>query len=61
MPEAIINTVYQKVSKVLKDPESVKRLDDLGLFVVANPPNDFGIFVRDEIAEWAELIRKMGL
>ena len=34
---------------------------DDGLVAVANPPEEFGAFVRSEIAEWSKLIREMKL
>jgi tripartite-type tricarboxylate transporter receptor subunit TctC len=61
VPEPIISHVYQSMAKVLKDPEAVKRLADDGLVAVANPPEEFGAFVRSEIAEWSKLIREMKL
>ena len=59
--EPIISYVYQAIAKVLKNPDTVKRLAAEGAVVVGNPPNEFGAFVRSEIAEWAKLIRDMKL
>lgn len=61
VPDAVIQLIYQKFSAAIRDPDSVKRLDDLGIFVICNPPAEFEKFVRAEIAEWAELIRQMKL
>jgi tripartite-type tricarboxylate transporter receptor subunit TctC len=61
VPEPIITHVYQAVAKVLKNPDAVKRLADDGLVAVGNPPEEFGAFVRAEIAEWTKLIRDMKL
>ena len=61
VPESIITHVYQAVAKVLKNPDTVKRLALEGLVAVGNPPADFDAFVRAEIAEWTKLIRDMKL
>jgi len=61
VPEPVISHVYQAVARVLKDPAVVKRLAAEGAVAVANPPAEFDVFVRDEIATWAKLIREMEL
>jgi tripartite-type tricarboxylate transporter receptor subunit TctC len=61
VPDPIINHVYQAAAKVLKDPATVKFLAREGATVVANPPDEFSQFVRDEIAQWAKLIKEMKL
>lgn len=61
VPEPIINHVYQAVSKVLKDPEIVRRIGADGTTPEGQPPAEFAAFVRSELAEWASLIREMKL
>ncbi len=61
VPESIITHVYQATAKVLKNPDTVKQLADQGSVAVGNSPEEFGTFVRSEIAEWAKLIRDMKL
>ena len=61
VPEPIISRMYQAVAKVLKNPETVKRLAAEGVVARGQPPVEFDAFVRSEIAEWAKLIREMKL
>jgi tripartite-type tricarboxylate transporter receptor subunit TctC len=61
VPEPIIARIYQTMAKVLKDPESVKRLADDGLVAVASTPKEFTAFVHSEIEEWNKLIQQMKL
>ncbi|OGA23672.1 MAG: hypothetical protein A3I02_16040 [Betaproteobacteria bacterium RIFCSPLOWO2_02_FULL_67_26] len=61
VPEPIIDRVYQAVVKVLKDPEIVRRLAADGTVPEGQPPEEFSAFVRDELAQWAKLIRDMKL
>ena len=61
VPKPVIAFVYGAVAKVLKHPDTVKRLAAEGAVVVGNPPEEFGPFVHSEIAEWTKLIKEMKL
>ena len=61
VPEPVVAHVYQAAAKVLKNPDTAKRLLTEGAVAVGNPPDEFGAFVRAEIAEWSKLIREMKL
>jgi tripartite-type tricarboxylate transporter receptor subunit TctC len=61
VPQPIISRVYQAVSMVLKDPDIVRRLAADGTVAEGQPPEEFSTFVRDELAQWAKLIRDMRL
>ena len=61
VPDAIVAHVYQAAAKVLKDPATAKRLAAEGAVPVGNAPDEFGAFIRTEIAEWGKLVREMKL
>ena len=61
VPEPIVTRIYQAVTKVMKDPEAVKKLAEDGLVAVASPPQEFSKFVQSEIVEWAKLVDEMKL
>jgi tripartite-type tricarboxylate transporter receptor subunit TctC len=61
VPEPIVSRVYQSVAKVLKDPETVRRLAAEGAVAGGQPPAEFTAFVHTELAEWSKLIREMKL
>jgi len=61
MPDPIIARVYQAVTEVLKDPDTVKVLAEDGLVATATSPEEFNKFVLAEIAEWGRLVREMKL
>jgi tripartite-type tricarboxylate transporter receptor subunit TctC len=61
VPEPIVTHVYKAIAAVLKNPDTVKRLATDGAVAVGNSPEEFGAFVRSEIAEWTKLIRDMKL
>jgi tripartite-type tricarboxylate transporter receptor subunit TctC len=61
VPEAIVARIYQAVTKVMKDPDAVKKLAEDGLVAVASPPQEFSKFVQTEITEWSKLVDEMRL
>jgi len=61
VPDSIISQMYQAVAKVLKAPETVKRLAAEGAIAGGQPPAEFTAFVHAELAAWAKLIREMKL
>jgi tripartite-type tricarboxylate transporter receptor subunit TctC len=61
VPAPIIRQVYDRVAKVLKDPQTAKTLADQGSVTVGNTPEEFTAFVRAEIVEWTKLIRQMNI
>ena len=61
VPEPIIARVYQAMSDIMKNPDSVKALAEDGLVAVASSPDEFTAFVHAEIAEWGKLVREMKL
>jgi tripartite-type tricarboxylate transporter receptor subunit TctC len=61
VPEPTVARIYQAVTKVMKDPEAVKKLAEDGLVAVASPPQEFSKFVQSEIVEWSKLVDEMKL
>jgi len=57
----VIAKVYTSIAKALKDPVITKRLKDQGSLAVGNRPEEFTAFVRAELKEWADLIKKMDI
>ena len=56
-PPEIINRINADVVAILRDPAITKRIEDMG--AVADPltPDQFGTFVRAEVAKWREVAR----
>lgn len=61
VPDFIIARMYQALSEILKNPDSVKSLAADGLVAVASSPEEFTRFVSAEIAEWSRLVQDMKL
>jgi len=56
-PQDIINRVNADVLKVVKSSELVDRLRAEGSDPVGNTPEQYRVFLRDEIAKWAKVIQ----
>lgn len=60
-PRPIIDKLAAVMVKIPHTPEMKKRLADLGAEPVGNTPDEFNKFLREETAEWAEVIKAAGV
>ncbi|MEA3193063.1 MAG: hypothetical protein QOD26_1396 [Betaproteobacteria bacterium] len=60
-PKEIVSRIHNDVVQVLKNPEIIKRIGDLGADVVGNTPEEFGAAMRTESQQWAEIIKAVGI
>ena len=56
-PRPIIDQLAGVLKKIPQTPEMKTRLADLGAEPVGNGPDEFNKFLRDETAQWAEVIK----
>jgi tripartite-type tricarboxylate transporter receptor subunit TctC len=56
-PKEIIDLLHREVVKSLKMSDLKQRLDQIGLDVVANSPDEFAAQIRAEIAKWGKVIK----
>ncbi|MDQ1080056.1 tripartite tricarboxylate transporter substrate binding protein [Pseudoroseomonas cervicalis] len=61
MPAALRGRVHAAVAEALRHPEVQPRLEQIGLSVVANTPEDYSRFQQAEIARWREVIQRAGI
>ena len=59
-PAAIISRLSLATQQGLREPESVKRLADLGFDTVASTPEELRTLMRAETERWAKVIRATG-
>jgi len=43
--------------KLLREPEVAKRLEELGIEVVGNSPEEFAAFIKSEIERWTRVAK----
>ncbi|MHB8771859.1 MAG: Bug family tripartite tricarboxylate transporter substrate binding protein [Syntrophales bacterium] len=60
-PRPVIDKLAGVLMKMPHAPEMKKRLADLGAEPVGSTPDEFSKFLRDETAQWAEVIKAAGV
>ena len=56
-PPEIIDKLYKAIAQYMKKPDVVKRLDGIGVYPVADTPQEMGKFVQEETDRWAKVIK----
>jgi tripartite-type tricarboxylate transporter receptor subunit TctC len=60
-PKDIINTLNAAVVSALRNPDAVRRFEDLGYVVVGDSPESYGAYVKSEVERLGKLIRAFKL
>jgi tripartite-type tricarboxylate transporter receptor subunit TctC len=60
-PQPIIDRLTAIVSEMAKDKSIQKRMTDFGSVAVANSPDELSRMLREETAQWAKLVKEIGL
>jgi tripartite-type tricarboxylate transporter receptor subunit TctC len=61
MPAALAKRIQGDVAKVVNQPETRDRLIGMGVDISANSPEEFGAFLRAEIARYTKVIKEAGI
>ena len=56
LPKDIVKKIYDASMVVLKDPDTIKKFEDNGAFVVASTPEQFTETVKSEVAKWKRVV-----
>jgi tripartite-type tricarboxylate transporter receptor subunit TctC len=59
-PQAIIAKLHAELVKDLKLPDVLERIAALGFEPVGSTPQEFGEFVKRELAKWAKVAKELG-
>jgi tripartite-type tricarboxylate transporter receptor subunit TctC len=57
MPAEVVRKVNADVVSVLREPALVARFTEMAVIAAPGTPDEFGAFVRREIAQWREVAR----
>jgi tripartite-type tricarboxylate transporter receptor subunit TctC len=60
LPPDIVAKLHAAVVKVMAQPDVTAKLNGGGLDVVGDMPDEFGRFIRSEIAKWSAIAKKVG-
>jgi tripartite-type tricarboxylate transporter receptor subunit TctC len=57
----IIDRLHREITKVMSQPDARERMAALGFEPVNNTPEEFGAWIKAEIAKWDKVIRAANL
>lgn len=60
MPAALVEKIYQDVSKVVAEPSTTKRLLEMGGVINNSSPQAFKMVIDAEVKNWSEAVRLSG-
>jgi tripartite-type tricarboxylate transporter receptor subunit TctC len=60
-PPATIAAIHTAAVAVLKRPQVVQRMNDMGFIIIGNTPDEFAAHLRSEVAKLAKIIRLTGV
>ena len=60
-PKDAIETLHRAMVEGLKDPETQKRLADLGVEIVSDSPAEFAAYIKSEIPKWTAVVKTAGV
>lgn len=56
-PRALVDRMNADITRILKDPEVVKRFRDQGVEVIAGSPAAFSQLLQSEVVKWTQVIK----
>ncbi|WP_128000801.1 Bug family tripartite tricarboxylate transporter substrate binding protein [Piscinibacter defluvii] len=59
-PKDVVARLNAEFNKVLKEPETAKRLGDEGADAAGGTPEQFAALIRDEIPRWGKVVKESG-
>jgi tripartite-type tricarboxylate transporter receptor subunit TctC len=60
-PPEIVYRLYKEVAEILRAPEVRRELAVLGAEPVGDTPDEFGAFLRTDMARWGKIIQERGI
>jgi tripartite-type tricarboxylate transporter receptor subunit TctC len=60
-PKEIIDQLQSEIARIVALPDIIQRLAALGLEPVADTPEEFGAYMKSEIARWGDIIHRSNL
>jgi tripartite-type tricarboxylate transporter receptor subunit TctC len=60
-PRAIIDKLHAELVKIVHAPDTVARMTAAGSIPIGNTPEQFGAYIKQEIARYAKLVKAYGI
>ncbi|MEI8151044.1 MAG: tripartite tricarboxylate transporter substrate binding protein [Hyphomicrobiales bacterium] len=61
VPQDLATFIYQEVVKATKSPDVTAKMEQLGLEIICNTPEQFTQQIKVEIAKWGKVIKDAGI
>jgi tripartite-type tricarboxylate transporter receptor subunit TctC len=61
MPADLVGRIQRDVARIVNQADNRERLIGLGVDIVANTPEEFGAYLRAEIARYSQIVKSAGL
>jgi tripartite-type tricarboxylate transporter receptor subunit TctC len=59
-PPEVIETLHRATVEALNDPDTKKRLNDLGVEITPSTPQEFAAYIKSEIPKWTAVVKLSG-
>jgi tripartite-type tricarboxylate transporter receptor subunit TctC len=56
LPKDVVKKIYDASMQVLKDPDTIKKFEENGAFVIGNTPEQFTEQIKREVAKWKRVV-----
>jgi tripartite-type tricarboxylate transporter receptor subunit TctC len=56
LPADVVKKIYEAIAQTLKDPDTLKKLDDNGAVPIGNTPAEFKVQIQREVAKWKRVV-----
>lgn len=60
-PQPVVDKIHAAMLKAITDPATRKRLNEMGYEVIANTPEQFGAYLREQISVWSKIVKDNGI
>jgi tripartite-type tricarboxylate transporter receptor subunit TctC len=56
LPSEVVKKIYDAITQTLKDPDTLKKLDENGAVPIGNSPAEFKAQIQREVAKWKRVV-----
>jgi tripartite-type tricarboxylate transporter receptor subunit TctC len=58
LPADVVKKIYDAITQTLKDPDTLKKLDENGAVPIGNTPAEFKAQIQREVAKWKRVVEQ---
>ncbi|MGP1609964.1 MAG: tripartite tricarboxylate transporter substrate-binding protein, partial [Burkholderiales bacterium] len=61
LPKPLLNKIHAEVVNLVKSPEFIKTMKNLGSDAVSSTPEEFRQFMLNDMKKWADVVKRAGI